>query len=835
MYAQVLVFMPVKMKASPFFEYSIPEALAKNVRSGVLVVVPLRKRLLPGIVISCHDKRTAPYTLPLQSVLDPEPALSERHLALARWMARETLAPLHKCVQMMLPPGLRPKAYQMLTPLVNVVPSGLPIPAEKVLSYLIARGPLKNVQVRRALPNVDLRRVRRFLESRGLIVVERSLTMPRVNPRTIRMVRLVTSRKDWDEGLIRLRRLDLYLTVLEFLEREGKPVEVSVVYAETGAQVNHLSTLEKRGLISFSQKEVIRDPLGDRIFTPDVAPELTRGQKKVWETIKPLLMQGVTLKKPVLLLGVTGSGKTEIYMQATAEILAQGKQAIILVPEISLTPQTVRRFAVRFPGQVGLWHSGMSQGERYDTWRRMRDGEIVIIVGARSALFAPFPNLGLIVMDEEEDSSYKQGRVPYYHTRETAAELARLSGSLLIMGSATPTLESYSRALAGQYTLLRLPQRTMAHQRRLADWQNVLHISSHRYHPVESNQQAVSIPLPPVRIVDMRDELKAGNRSVFSRVLSQAVDQALANHEQIILFLNRRGTATYVFCRDCGWTAVCPRCDIPLTLHAKSSVLICHRCNHREKTRVTCPVCHSHRVRAFGLGTEGLQSRVVDQWPDARILRWDRDVARSHAAHDAIMGRFVMGRADILVGTQMVARGLDIPKVTVVGVISADTALKLPDFRAAERAFQLLSQVAGRSGRGLLGGQVIFQTYHPDHYAVQYAANHDYEGFARYELSFRQRAAYPPATRLARLVYSSVNAENACQTAEKLAGRLRLLLDEKNMPDNNLIGPAPAFFARVRGRYRWQILLRHPSPSDFLREVRLEAGWLVDIDPINVL
>ncbi len=438
-------------------------------------------------------------------------------------------------------------------------------------------------------------------------------------------------------------------------------------------------------------------------------------------------------------------------------------------------------------------------------------------------------------MDEEEDTSYKQGRIPYYHTRETAAQLARLSGALLIMGSAAPSLESYNRALAGAYQMYRLPQRAMGHQQRLADWQRVLHVPRNLYRPVADAPQAATIPLPLVRVVDMRAELKSGNRSVFSRALVEAVDQALARKEQVIFFLNRRGTSTFVFCRDCGWTATCPRCDIPLTLHAKSDVLICHRCNYRKKSKQICPECGSHRVRAFGLGTEGLQSRVAEQWANARILRWDRDMARSHAAHEAIMGRFVMGRADILVGTQMVARGLDIPQVTVVGVISADTALKLPDFRAAERGYQLLSQVAGRSGRGLLGGQVIFQTYHPDHYAVRYAAVHDYEGFARYEMAFRRSAGYPPATRLARFVYSDVNADKAQQAAERLAGLLRIMLREEGLPDSDLIGPAPAFFARVRGRYRWQILLRHVSPADFLRNLPLPADWLVDIDPVDVL
>ena len=508
---------------------------------------------------------------------------------------------------------------------------------------------------------------------------------------------------------------------------------------------------------------------------------------------------------------------------------------MILVPEISLTPQTVRRFVVRFPGQVGLWHSGMSEGERFDTWRRVRSGDVSVVVGARSALFAPFPNLGLIVLDEEEDTGYKQGSAPYYHAREVAEKLAEMTGALLILGSATPSLEAYARALAGRYRLLEMPKRILGHQKRLRAWTEYLHLPGSRYQPLEGASQAATIPLPPVQIVDMRAELKAGNRSVFSVVLQDAVDRALARQEQVILFLNRRGTATYIFCRDCGWVAECPKCDIPLTYHAGISTLICHRCGYQQRMPRRCPACGSTRVRAFGLGTEGLEARVAERWPGAQVVRWDRDVARSHAMHTAIMGRFARGEADILVGTQMVARGLDIPKVTVVGVISADTALNLPDFRAAERAFQLLAQVAGRSGRGLMGGRVVLQTYHPDHYAVQRAAVHDYKGFARRELAFRQQADYPPAIRLARLVFSHTKRDKAQQAAEHFAATLRDALRAAGLPVTDLIGPAPAFFARVRGRYRWQILLRSVNPAGFLRDVDIPAGWLVDIDPVDVL
>jgi primosomal protein N' (replication factor Y) len=375
----------------------------------------------------------------------------------------------------------------------------------------------------------------------------------------------------------------------------------------------------------------------------------------------------------------------------------------------------------------------------------------------------------------------------------------------------------------------------LGHTQRITDWQQRLHLAANRYRPLAEAPQVCMISLPPVQIVDLRDELKAGNRSVFSMTLQQAVDTALQQGQQAILFLNRRGTATHVFCRDCGWVASCPNCAIPLTYHARSDMLICHHCAHRQGMVKKCPACGSRRVRAFGLGTEKLEQEVAERWPQARLARWDRDVARTHVAHTSLLTRFAAGEADILIGTQMIARGLDFPGVTVVGIISADVGLHLPDFRAAERTFQLLTQVAGRAGRGLLGGRVVLQTYHPEHYAVQYAAVHDYTGFAERELAFRKETGYPPTMRMAKLVVRNSRAIKARAAAEALATSLREKLAAAGASPMDLIGPAPAFFARVRGYARWQILLRSVDPAAFLRTVTIPAGWQVDIDPVDVL
>ncbi len=833
MFAQVLVFLPVKAQTTPFFDYSIPLALESQIQPGMMVVVPFRERRLPGIVMALAPHPAVPNPRPLEALLDAEPVITPALLDLAHWISAETLTPLYTCVKVMLPPGLRPKKLLRLTPLVTAAPADLPPQARILLELLLARGPLRREQINVALRGRNWQRGMTWLQRKGLIQVERTQTLPNVQPRMVQMAALLLPREAWSAALKGVRLTEHYLAVLEFLERESGPVELEVIRAETGAQTAQLRSLQRRGLLALSSAEMVRDPLTDMIFTPTVAPPLLPDQQQVWEALATALETNTPA--PTLLLGVTGSGKTEIYLRATERILAQKRQALILVPEISLTPQTVRRFVLRFPGKVGVWHSAMSDGERYDTWRRVRDGELQVLVGARSALFMPFTHLGLIVLDEEEDSSYKQSQPPMYHTREAAETLARLTGAQLLLGSATPSLEAIVRAMEGRYRLLQMPRRILGHQQRLADWQQQLHLPQNRYRPLEEAPQACTIALPPVQLVDMRAELKAGNRSIFSRVLEENVDQALARREQVILFLNRRGTATHIFCRDCGWVAQCPKCDVPLTFHRGADALTCHHCSFTTPMATRCPACGSNRVRAFGLGTEGLEEQVTTRWPEAQLLRWDRDVARSHAAHTHLLTRFATGQADILIGTQMVARGLDLPAVTVVGIISADVGLFLPDFRAAERTFQLLAQVAGRAGRGLLGGRTILQTYHPEHYAIQYAAVHDTIGFARRELAFREAAGYPPFVRLARLLYQHSDAQQAEIAAKALAAELRDLLKRRGLAVTDLIGPAPAFFARARDRYRWQLLLRHFDPPAFLRGIHLPPGWRVDIDPVDVL
>jgi primosomal protein N' (replication factor Y) len=596
-------------------------------------------------------------------------------------------------------------------------------------------------------------------------------------------------------------------------------------------------------------------------FVTREPPHLTKDQEAVWGEVSSALnlsRQGEKVP-PYLLHGVTGSGKTEIYLRAVDEVIQAGGQAIILVPEIALTPQTVRRFLARFPGQVGLVHSRLSTGERYDTWRRARGGDLGVIVGPRSALFTPLPELQLIVVDECHDDTYYQGEIqPYYHARQAAAAYAELVGGVCLLGSATPDLGSQYEAEKGEWRYLHLPARILAHRQAVEQQLERFSLGSSASHYQPLEHQVETIDLPPVHVVDMRDELKAGNRSIFSHALRDSLGRVLENHQQAILFLNRRGTATYVFCRDCGHSLICPRCDNPLTYHhpryspanltPTSSIealtkddqtkpvplLTCHHCGYRRKMPRKCPQCGSTHIRQYGTGTERVEADLGALFPQARTLRWDYETTRKKGSHEIIMSHFLAHRADVLIGTQMLAKGLDLPLVTLVGVVLADVGLNLPDYHAAERTFQILTQVAGRAGRSPLGGEVILQTYQPEHYVIQAAADHDFTTFYQQELEKRRKIGYPPFSQLVRLEYRDTNPAVAEKTARTLAGQIEEWLKSEGRRATQVIGPVPPFFARLKGNYRWQIILRGPDPLSLLRGRQLR-DWKVEVNPPNLL
>ncbi|MBN1953478.1 MAG: primosomal protein N' [Anaerolineae bacterium] len=840
MFVRIVVLSTVRLvdDREPVFDYHLPGELIGQVGVGSLVTVPFGARRLYGIVVEQPDEPAVAETRAVASLADPAPVLTPLQIALAHWMSAAYLAPLWRCLTLMLPPGVVGFVdVQMALAEGGSTEDARTVAQEQLLTVLDRRGPLRGRQLDRVLPRQEWQRAALQLARRKVVVKSSLLAPPAVRPQQIETVEWIGRGVDTVEALAGLRSA-CYPAIVDFLRREKGPVDVSWVYAQAGCQRYHLDKLAERELVVFDSEHVWRDPLADETFVPDTPPPLTTDQAAVWERIRrEMRREGAGAPAVFLLHGVTGSGKTEIYLRAAGEALAEGRQAIVLVPEISLTPQTVHRFGARLGGNIAVFHSALTAGERYDAWRRIRAGLVDIAVGPRSALFVPFASLGLIILDEEHDASYKQDHIsPAYHAREVALELARLSGAPVILGSATPSLESYHQAQRGRFVLLQMPRRIMAHTGRLHDLQMRYQAPRIQHHVIGGGPvEARYLPLPPVQVVDMRAELRAGNRSIFSQALVRAMDEALPRGEQVILFLNRRGTATFVLCRDCGYVAQCPDCGVPLTFHGQHSAMVCHHCGRQEPVLQRCPRCGSRRIRHFGLGTERVEQEVHRRWADVRTLRWDRDTARNHAAHAAILHLFSAGLAHVLVGTQMIAKGLDLPLVTVVGVISADTALNLPDFRAAEQTFQLLEQVAGRAGRGLLGGRVVIQTYHPDHYAVRAAEEHDYEGFARQEMAFRRQADYPPFVRMARLLYLHPERERAQVAAQDLARQLGAALTQAGLPTTDLIGPAPAFFARRQGHYRWQIILRHADPAAFLQAVDIPAGWQIDVDPVSVL
>jgi primosomal protein N' (replication factor Y) len=830
MYAEVAVNLP---PVRGTFTYDIPEDLEGRLQAGHLITVPFGARRLQGVVVSLEADAPVDRTRPIESLVDPLPVLTATQLKLADWLARETAAPLIDCLTIMLPPGLSQQADSIYR-LLGEPPETRSTAERRLLAVLARRGPLRGRQLQRAMGKLNWRKAADRLVDRGVLTRDSILDPPRVRARTVRTAHLAKPPELVTQALPDIGRTPATRsrrkTMLEMLIAERQAIEVTWLYAESGGNLQDLRYLETMGLITLSQAEIWRDPLESVEFVPTTAPRLTMEQQAAWDPIgRAILSQEPGL--PFLLHGVTGSGKTELYMRAVEAVLEMGRQAIILTPEIALTPQTVRRFLARFPGRVGLLHSQLSEGERYDTWRRARLGELPIVIGPRSALFAPVPNLGLIVVDESHDDSYKETySAPRYHARTASVAYAKLASAHCILGSATPDIVSNYQADQGQMIRLRLPNRIYGHTQRLEKQAQRLGIQT-RYEALDAD--ASSIRLPPVRVVDMRQELRAGNTSLFSRPLKAALQKTLDAGQQAILFLNRRGRSTYVFCRDCGWVATCPRCGTPMTHHHDQERLMCHHCGYSRGAPSTCPQCGGGRVRYFGAGTQRVEHELHQRFPQATCLRWDRDTTRTKDAHAILLAHFAAHRADVLIGTQMIAKGLDVPMVTLVGVISADTGLNLPDFRSAERTFQVLTQVAGRAGRGLLGGQVILQTYQPDHYVIRAAVNHDYRAFYEQELRRREDLKYPPLTRLVRFTTKDLSLKKAESRALSMAADLRELMQDSNDPIQ-MIGPVPCFFDRIAGEYRWQIVLRLADPLAAIPDP-LPEGWVVDVDPVSLL
>ncbi|HHV06406.1 MAG TPA: primosomal protein N' [Anaerolineaceae bacterium] len=807
--------------------YLAPPELIGQLKPGNLVLVPLGNRIAQGVVLANLEKPDveASVVKELIALLSDELVLTEQQLELAQWLSMATMAPIGACVGLMLPVGISQRADVLYSlndlALTDELKAGFSPIQKRIFNLLKTRGALRGAQITRALPKLDWRGAMLGLRKKGIVKTKNVLPPPRVTSKTVRTAALsvpVARVAEIDPNSLgatdntRTRRM----AVLQLLATDPLPMDFSWIYAQTGANYADLTLLADEGLIHFKETEVWRDPLIDYDLPDATVPNLTDDQQSVWDAILPQLDD--KRARPFLLHGVTSSGKTEIYMRAVQEVLAKGKQALVLVPEIAMTPLTVRRFMARFPNQVGIYHSKLSDGERYDTWRRAKRGDLNVIIGSRSALFMPLEKLGLIVIDECDNDSYDETeRLPFYHAVETAEAYAKICDARLILGSATPRVTQYYKAEKGDWQLLRLPRRVPAH----LEYKSAL---------------LEGVPrMPPVHIVDMRQELIAGNRKPLSRALQEALARTLDAGQQAILFLNRKGSATYVFCRNCGFVVRCPRDDVPLTFHRARRALVCHQCGYTRQMPKTCPSCGSKQIRQLGMGTERLEDFVKECFPQARVMRWDAESTREKGAHELILSHFSAHRADILIGTQMLAKGLDFPKVTLVGIILAEQGLNFPDFRAGERVFQLLTQVAGRAGRSPLGGQVIMQSYQPENPIIQLAAQHDFDGFYRQELAYRREFNYPPFCRLTRLIVQERNQTLAQSKAEELAIELKEKIAWMGLKLTTLIGPSPCYYEKMAGKFRWQIIVRGPSPNVILEDVPLREWLMIEPNPPDLL
>jgi primosomal protein N' (replication factor Y) (superfamily II helicase) len=810
-YAEVSVNSPIAQRK--LFSYEIPEGL--NVDIGQAVWVPFGDKTLQGVVLELTSQPTVEETREIAGVIEPTPLLSPSQVALARWTSAYYLAPIFDSVALMLPPGFERRVITFMERPKEVpeLPSSLDPEQKEILESIRSRN---RVAQRELEKTYGVRRTRKALLQlvrQHLAVKTYTLEKVRVKPRMVPYLRLKVEPGQAREALSPGHKAVRQSELLEYLIEHPQPAAIPDLKQKGAFSSLTIRALVKKGLAEIQEIRQERDPLAQRNINLSFPLPLTASQAKVFEAICDSLAQERAAPAPpdiFLLHGVTGSGKTEIYIQALQEAVRRGRRGIVLVPEIAMTPQIIERFVSRFPGKVAILHSELPLGEQFDEWWRIKNGEFDVVIGPRSVIFAPQPDLGLIIIDEEHEWTYKQAdNTPHYHTREVALKLAELTGATLVLGSATPDIESYYRALNGQYRLLELSERVT---------------------PGEGS------PLPQIEIVDLKAELKANNLSLFSRSLQNLIATALQNREQVLLFLNRRGMASFVECRDCGLVIRCKRCEVPLSYHFSEETLICHQCNYRLPVPGVCPRCRSRRIKYLGVGTEKLEQEAAKVFPQARLLRWDSDAVQGRTrAHQEIFTKFRTGGADILVGTQMIAKGLDLPGVTVVGVVSADTALNLPDFRAGERTFQLLSQVAGRAGRGPGGGKVVIQTYSPDNYAIKAAAKHDYQAFYQKEMAYRRELHNPPFSRLARLVFSHHNDRSCQEEAERMKRGLLQHREAKGLAGIELIGPAPAFIHRVRGRYRWQLVLRAYDPAAFLAEVTFPRGWTMDIDPVGLI
>lgn len=764
MIAKVIVDIPSK-SVDFTFDYIIPIRLQSMIQIGMRVIVPFGPRTIQGYVMKITDQPDSNIDInklkEIKEIQDIKPELTEELIQFTEWYNNYFVTKRISMLEVMLPSAIKAKYTKVFSiEDTNALPETLAGKFDSSGHYAF----------KAAQQNDDLTQIAPLLKQG--IVSEVTLLSQNVNKKKQRAICVVEG-FNYDSVLNSLEKSKKQYELYAFLLDEQHRIVLLKDIEAMGYSKSSVDTLIRKGFVEKYDAVVERDPFETRVFEQDVKQHLTSDQQRAFEAISEKIHAHEQCT--YLLHGVTGSGKTEVYLQTIEEVLNLNRQAMMLVPEIALTPQMVLRFKRRFGDEVAVLHSGLSKGERYDEWQKIRDGKARVSVGARSSVFAPFKNLGMIIIDEEHESSYKQEDYPRYHARDIAQWRSEYHQCPLILGSATPSLESFARAEKGVYELLSLPNRV--------------------------NQQA----LPEVEIVDMREELNSGNRSMFSNQLRDAIQQRLDNQEQIVLFLNRRGYASFMLCRDCGHVPQCPNCDISLTYHKSTDQLKCHYCGHQEVPPNQCPNCESEHIRQMGTGTQRVEELLQEAFQEARIIRMDVDTTSRKGAHEKLLNDFGSGKGDILLGTQMIAKGLDFPNITLVGVLNADTMLNLPDFRASERTYQLLTQVAGRAGRHEKEGQVLIQTYNPDHYAIKDVQENDYTAFFQKEMNYRKIGKYPPYFFLINFTIAHKEMKKVMEASKHIHKILLQHLTDKSL----VLGPSPAALSRINNEYRFQILVKY--------------------------
>jgi primosomal protein N' (replication factor Y) len=816
MFASVVFPLPLDQE----FTYRVPDELQSKLAPGSIVAAPFRNSLKTGFVSSVSSAAPSFAVKDLRDILFDKPVFREDLSELARWMSSYYYVSKGEIFELMLPVKINRESYELITPGLLTPPPDemtLSVTDKKILDIVRERKKVTAKTIRQVVGRYNLYNSLDKLKRNNLITIRQYISSKNLAPKTHVYFRPVISISEKKQGSV-FSRAPLQKKVYNYI-CDHNPAQRSLLVKKIPGPEQALGALLKKGLVEKMKKEIVREYMPKEIGENEKLPQLKKDQQALLDSLRRQCEAGGN--NIFLLHGVTGSGKTRIYMDLIHETLQKGDGALFLVPEIALTDYFLAGFRAQFGSQVAVQHSRMSSGERYDSWRGIISGQKRVVIGPRSAVFAPVDRLKLIIVDEEHDNSYKQHESPpYYHARDVAVYRGRINEAVVVLGSATPSMESYYNAINEKYALLELPKRID------------------------------DVPMPEVRLISMKnnvEEHKFEKKPIFSDTLIDEISHRLKHDEQVLVMQNRRGYSTFISCRSCGFIETCEHCNISLTFHKKTKKIVCHFCGSENSAPVSCRECMGTNIQYSGIGTQQVEEALNQHLPEYQTIRMDLDTTRSKRAHQRITGDFERGESDILVGTQMVAKGFDFSRVNLVGIVSADTGLLLPDFRASEKTFQLLTQAAGRAGRRKQQGLVLIQTQHSGHYCLNAVINHDYQMFYELESGLRKELDYPPFGRIIVLRFSGQNENEVSNAAEKVGRELR-----KTRVSKYLLGPAPAPIEKIRNRYRWLIFLRSGKTEDtnakLIRDAARSAknifkrfslkntvSMTIDVDPVNLL